>query len=61
MPVRGRRKLFRHLSVRIADGLAGLEDESEAEVRDAGRHVRLDQHVLALEVSVCDGRLHFLE
>jgi hypothetical protein len=46
--------------VSIPDGLAGLEDERQAEVGDARRHVRFDEDVLALEVAVSDRGLHLL-
>ena len=43
--------------MRVPDRLPGHEDEPEAEVGDAGGEVRLEEDVLALEVSVRDGRL----
>jgi hypothetical protein len=46
-----------HLSVRVADNLIRLELERQPKVADAGRHVRLDEHILGLEVPVGDGGL----
>ena len=43
--------------MRVAHRLIGPELERQPEVREAGRHVRLDEDVLGLEVAVCDGRL----
>lgn len=50
-----------HLSVSIPDCLSRLKDERKSKVCDACRHVRLDEDVFALEISVSDGRFHFLE
>jgi len=44
--------------VSVAARLSRLENEGQSEVCDAGRHVRLDEDVFGLEVSVGDGRLH---
>lgn len=43
---------YTDLAVGVATVLVGLEDEGQAKVRDAGRHVRLKEDVLALEVTV---------
>ena len=46
-----------YLSVGVSDGFAGIEDEGQSEVGDAGGEVGAQQDVLGLEVAVGHGRL----
>lgn len=45
------------LSVSVPAGFACLENNCQTEICYASRHVILQKHILAFEISVSDGRL----